>query len=399
MPLLPKQLTATEVIVARDAAASVITKTLSLLMRGGAACYLEFERAILSTCEVVHTTDRFTGADGKVHFEKQHYQRTNPEDLKGACRACGALLEPDEYRLLRVAYSDPVGFVLTDPFLSAVCPIGQVPPGLARALLSALPQPTMADGAMVLPDLSLSSVLAALAAVFSPEAAADAKAAEFNAESSAEALRCFSTETYPTRRVPGVAFANFIAAELLLLHGNAGVSNAELTAMVSAVEGRLAASAGRIEVAPQPTVQQKLKAAAANTALGRAGLPPREVIDAALENHDPRSSIADYRMTHIDVARPAGKFEYYMDQDRRDEWLRGREERDAAPAYMRHTVGYAGHLPEFRYHFGRAFHVIEENLPALTQPKAPLEPVAADAYGPGRKLRTTQMTEHHFTFS
>jgi len=103
-------------------------------------------------------------------------------------------------------------------------------------------------------------------------------------------------------------------------------------------------------------------------------------------------------MIHTGV-RTNRKFERYQDEDRRDEWLRGRDEKDARSMYMMHTAGYGGHLPEYRYHFGRTFHVIEEDLPMLTKPKEARPPVAPDTFGPPLVLRSSRMSEHHYRFS
>lgn len=381
MPLKLAPMTRKEIIIAREDASATVEKVIHLLLRSGARGFLEFQREIVRVSE----GDRVSSSSG---------HRLNIEALKAVFRSCGVLLEAEEYRRLMLGYSDAVGFLLVDALLSAICPASHVSASAERDLLAAFPaaappkgsgsinKNASSDGdeqqeALELPDVTLDSALGLLAFLFAPtgDAAADVETAQNNTNARLQAAyeesaEDFTLEAYPDARVPGLGVVNYIAALLMLYAADRGFTAAVTERLRSA--GRPALEA----CPPRPSAPALARSAGSS------------------KQQQPQA----YTMVHTGV-RSTREFERYTDADRRDEWLRGSNEPASRPGYLRHTVGYGGHLPEYQYHFGRTFHVIEEDLPLLTKPAKPLEPVAPDAFGPGRETRAGIMNEHHFKFA
>lgn len=375
--MIGKIATEKEIIIYRERSRCVTEKVTELLLRSGAFGFWEFQRLLYSQSNPA---------------DNRNPCRINPEDLKAVFKRCGVLLAPDEHKAIVLAYSDSVGFVVVEPFFDAVCPLLSLPPAQADALTRVFPVDvtecstesastvqgttstsgeTPGSAAYVLPDVTLNSVLDLCLHLFAP-LEEDAGCGEESQRISAalqvcyeEAAVAFTSEHYPKGRVPAADVLNFIAAEMML--------NASLRAVLNTLQSRLS-EAPRLERAPDPVVRK--------TKQGK-----------------PITNPSGYSMVHTGL-RWERLFERYMNEDRRDEWIRGREERPAGSMYMKHACGYAGHLPEFKRHFGRTFHIIEEDLPVLTKPKAKVEEcfLRPDRYGPGKELRDNR-NAHHYQLS
>ncbi|EPY32184.1 hypothetical protein AGDE_07783 [Angomonas deanei] len=264
---------------------------------------------------------------------------------------------------------------MLDPLLADVNPSINLRAAQVRTLRGVFPAAVSVsespDGTTVekLPPVTLNSVLDLLSSLLAPSAEDTEGVTENNCSAALqsvyeEAAVIFTMENYPQEQVPALDVLSFLAAFLSLLPNQTGGPDA-----VKMILQRLQSSA--------PLVQASTAAKGANQPGATAGLSC---------------------MTHTGV-RTERKFDTYRTNDRRDEWLRGRDEQDARPQYQKHVVGYGGHLPEYRYHFGRTFHVIEEDLPALTKPKEQKEAIPPDAFGKPIELKYSRQSEHHHKFA
>lgn len=407
-----------EVIIFRELCIPVMDKLSSLLLRSGAYGFWQFQRNLLARCMPKNLP--------------HNPCRINPEDLKSVLYNCGVALTPDEYKQISQAYSDAIGFILVSPLFDAVCPAFRLPEEQLEVILRIFPpiisgekvednsdcvsrpslllasngrsqeSKTYADdrrnpsssSSFTLPDVSLESLCNILLYLFAPEGVQQAQnegsscsdgevaalkpppMAEYqlndNEEDDSisralqvcyeEAALIFYHENYPQGRVGAVVAMNFLAAELLLHQDNFRVRSTLLS---------------RLERGP--VIDAALITVIRKTKQGNLIINP-----------------TGYSMVHAGL-RWKRLYERYMNEDRRDEWLRGREEREARPNYMKHTCGFAGHLPEYKRHFGRTFHTIEEDLPVLSKPRGNsceccLRP---DRFGPGRILKDTRNAHHY----
>lgn len=408
-----------EILIHREMAIPVMDKLVSLLLRGGAYGFWQFQRNLF-----------WRSIPGNLPQTSSHI---NPEDLKNVLHDSGVQLGPDEHKEMALAYSDDIGFILVLPFFDALCPALRLPeeqlasiarifpliPGekekeiedgskassgvsspermkwspMEESILADSNEKLVGSTSFSLPDVSLESLCDAFICLFAPEAGEENLNENSGQQSSGsgqhmvapslsanysqvcednisralqvcyeEAALIFTQENYPHGKVPAIEAMNFLAAELFLQRNNHQV--------VSALISRL--QKGPAMAAAPVTVIRKTK------------------------QGKPIVNPTGYSMVHAGL-RWQRLFERYMNEDRRDEWLRGREERSARPMYMRHTCGFAGHLPEYKRHFGRTFHVIEENLPILTKPRMALEEyeLRPDRFGPGRELRNTRNAHHY----
>ncbi|RNF18677.1 uncharacterized protein Tco025E_04373 [Trypanosoma conorhini] len=328
-------LTPTELTLWREKAAPTIRKVTDLLLRGGAIGFLEMERNLHLGSE-----EKGKAATGK--------RRVNPVLFKSIMGKSGVLLTPDEYRNLRTAYSDEGGF-LVDDFVALVCPLrslGAREAGILRDMCAGATRATTAT-------FALNDLVHTLEdALSSSEAAADESgdAAPIFASALMELQLVFNRSRYPKGFVPPLDVMNAFAAILL----NSAGAGEPLLKCLAAV---------------------RLSPATSSPASPALTLSPAATVDA--------------------TRQPRG-YDYYTDRDNRDEWIRGREEAPPRPMYQRHLPGYQGHLPTYSSKFGRSFHPIEESMPELSRPKAQLEPVPADRYGPAVELRGTWVNRHHF---
>ncbi|KPA79467.1 hypothetical protein ABB37_05301 [Leptomonas pyrrhocoris] len=420
MPIRGAVLTPTEVLLAREACEPLLLSVTDRLLRGGLAGFAEFRRRYVVECQraMSATTENSnarsrssTSTTGTTPAEAGFFtpatngdggqrvaRRVNPEGLKTVLAQSGVLLSPEEYRSILIAYRDAVGFVLAEDLLADLHPCRRVPLDLIHACTGAVADGLFLDLPMVeskasaanndvrdldFPAVTVGSVCAALTAVFDP-ALSDEEAAPLAADPSSAAA-CVSALTslqagveatfieavYPDGAVPAEDVVAFVVLSL------------QQHPHVSAIAFARLRQAKSLTAAPPP-------ADAAATSSRRAGITS---VFAGIDG----ATLFSIRHSGVTTQR---KFEYYSDNaDRRDEWMLGRREADARSGYLRHTVGYGGHLPEYQYRFGRTFHVIEEDLPQLTKPKAPLEPVPADWYGEGVELKDSRMNAHHYRFA
>ncbi|CBZ27628.1 conserved hypothetical protein [Leishmania mexicana MHOM/GT/2001/U1103] len=412
MPIRRSALTAVEVVLAREACEPVLLSVTHRLLRGGFAEYVKLRQAYAKECERAVASAKSTAAalpstgafqapppqtmraapasaaaahaaefssSSSVPTPQISRCRINPEGLKLVFAQSGVLLTVDNYAAILLAYSDPVGFVLADDLLETLHPCRQAPPTLAQSVsevvsstfFSTLPLPCVA--------VTVDSARDALSAIFAAELAREEESA-VDAPTAADQLAALvvaqadvqATFT-PTVYAEGAAVPCDDVTTFIVLTLQ---QHPCLAAMMPARCNSVAASL-QLVPAPPPLGQGAASPLATSIASGTNG-----------------AALFSIRHTGSTTQR---KFERYEeDKDRRDEWIRGREEADARPMYMRHAAGYGGHLPEYQYHFGRTFHVIEEDLPQLTKPKPPLEPVPADWYGPGVELKDSRMNAHHY---
>ncbi|KAG5503205.1 hypothetical protein GH5_04268 [Leishmania sp. Ghana 2012 LV757] len=407
MPIRRAALTATEVALAREACEPLLSSVTHRLLRGGFAGYVEFRQAYAKECERAvassSTEDRqrppprprredaasaaAAGPTGLSWSSSAPAQRTpprqiNPEGLKVVLAQSGVLLTPDNYAAILLAYSDPVSSVLADDLLAELHPCRQAPPALVQfvsevvssTFFAALPQPCAA--------VTIDSARDALSALFLAElsseeaSVADAQAAEAQLSALAAAQADVQATFTP------VVYA-----------GAAAVPCDDVTTFIVLI------------LQQHPCLEAVLPARCKSVAADLELVPSPPLCGVSVTSREVTSTTSGIDGTALFSIRHKGstaqrKFERYeADKDRRDEWIRGREEADARSMYMRHAAGYGGHLPEFQYHFGRTFHVIEEDLPQLTKSKPPLEPVPADWYGPGVVLKDSRMNAHHYRFA
>lgn len=352
-----------EVLIYQEAARPLTERITELLLRSGAYGFWQFQRALVQ---------RSSPAD------QRNPSRINPEDVKAVMYSCGVLLTPDEHKSIVLAFSDSVGFVKRDPFFEAISPILRLPLDDASEIARLFPVDPVDDpsipshgngspsnGLLATADVTLPSVLGLFMGLFEPLPGDEERSINAALQVSyEEAAVTFTQEHYPKNRVAADEVMNFIASLMLL--------NGHCAGFLKTVLSRLSSSPA-LERAFEPVVQK--------TRQGK-----------------PIINTSGYSMVHKGL-RWQRLFERYMNEDRRDEWLRGRDERDARGMYLKHTCGYAGHLPEFKRHFGRTFHVIEEDLPNLTVPKpVRAEPPPPDRFGTGRELRSSR-NEHHYHLS
>lgn len=415
-------------LIYRELAIPVMDKLSSLLLRSGAYGFWQFQRRLSARCSQGNTS--------------HNPCRINPEDLKGVLYECGVQLADEEHKQIVRAYCDDIGFVLVSPFFDALCPALRLPEeqldciarifppmvpekkkevennirsGCCSNFCSGASSPARAKNSPIgessyaeegnnrvastsfsLADVSLESLFNAFLYYFAPadppkgsdgddgNPCSNAPGAmrgalpsqppvtgsPFDEDSISRALQVcyeegaliFKKENYPQDKVPAIEAMNFLAAELLLHQHSPGI----LSVLVSRLRNGPEISAAPIAVI-RKTKQGK-----------------------------PIFNPIGYSMVHTGL-RWQRLFERYMNEDRRDEWLRGREERNARPTYMRHTCGFAGHLPEYKRHFGRTFHVIEENLPILSKLCIPIQTcdLRPDRFGPGRELKNNRNVHHY----
>ncbi|KAH8619072.1 hypothetical protein ERJ75_000216300 [Trypanosoma vivax] len=296
------------------------------------------------------------GALGYLELERSLYRgsvedfnistdkrRVNPVSAKAIMSNCGVLLTSDEYKVLCTAYSDAAGF-LVDEFLSPVCPLGHLTES-DRRMLEAMVEECNNDQGLI----PLEQLVSALEVGLTDNDPQGAPETPFIASTLMELQTAFSEVRYPNGMVPTRDVMNFFASVLL----NAVDADDVLI-------GRIA----KVKLSPLRAPEKE------STSAFPTGLTV--------------------------AARQERGFDYYLECDRKDEWLRGRKEAPAGPMYKRFLPGYTGHLPTFRSKFGRSFHPIEESLPQLTQPKRQLEPMPTDRYGPGVELKVNRMNRHSF---
>jgi hypothetical protein len=414
MPPRGAVLTPTEVLLAREACEPLLSSITDRLLRGGLAAFVEFRHRYAAECQRAMSaagkkstpTNTISGvpssssspspaattAQKNTEAGRRVARRINPEGLKSVFAQSGVLFSPEEYRTLLIAYSDAVGFVLAEDLLADLHPCRHAPlevihtstSAVAEGLFSELPilpghaasvgdngSGSNADFSAVTVD----SVRATLSVVFDPVLSNEEEAAPHAADSAALASlqagaeATFLTEVYAHGAVPAEDVVAFVVLALQ-----------QYPQVAPVVVNRLL-QAPPLTVAPPPSSRNAAGGSVATT---------RDEKGSGLDGS------ALFSIRH-NGDRTQRKFEYYRDSDdRRDEWIHGRREADARPNYMRHAVGYGGHLPEYQYRFGRTFHVIEEDLPQLTKPKAPLEPVPPDWYGKGVELKDSRMNAHHY---
>lgn len=367
-----------ECIIYRENSKPVTEKILRLLLRTGAYGFWTFQRLLTAECSPA---------------TPRNPARINPEDLKSVFQRCGVLLVPDEHRALVLAFCDSVGFVVLEPFFEAVSPASFLPSADAQAITQLFPIDTVEAAAehdesavrtssIVLPDVTLESVCMLLVHLFAPCGYDPESTVEHSCSEEERRLNeglqvcyeegavCFTEENYPSKRIPVMDVLQFLAAEMLLYRQH-------FSEIMSIFLSRLS-EAPLLERAPDPIKHfKKTKTKKGKTIVNTTG----------------------YSMVHVGC-QWTRLFERYMDEDRRDEWLRGREEREAGSMYLRHTCGYSGHLPEYKRRFGRTFHVIEESLPILTKPKPVVSDEVALSDQPKRvaPLRPNR-NAHHYKLS
>ncbi|CAJ1989384.1 hypothetical protein conserved [Leishmania donovani] len=412
MPIRRSALTAVEVVLAREACEPVLSNVTHRLLRGGFAEYVKFRRAYAKECERAVASAKSTSTElpstgafqppppqtmrvasasaatahaagfspsSSTPTQQIRRRRINPEGLKVVFAQSGVLLTPDDYAAILLAYSDPVGFALADDLLEALHPCRQTPPALTQSvsevasstLFSTLPLPCV--------SVTMDSARDTLSAIFAAELSREEESA-VDVRTAADQLSALVVAQADLQ----ATFASTVYAEGAAVPCDDVTTFIVLTlqqhpCLVAMMPARCSSVAASLQLvpAPPPLGQGATSPLAAATASGTSG-----------------TALFSIRHTGSTTKR---KFERYEeDKDRRDEWIRGREEADARPMYMRHAAGYGGHLPEYQYHFGRTFHVIEEDLPQLTKPKPPLEPVPADWYGPGVELKDSRMNAHHY---
>ncbi|KAK7200396.1 hypothetical protein NESM_000093700 [Novymonas esmeraldas] len=409
MPIRRAAPTATEVVLAREACEPLLSSVTHRLLRGGFARYIEFRRSYAKECERAVASS--TPASGSASLTGSRRpqpppqtlrlgvtatatpkapppapvvpaprRRINPEGLKMVLAESGVLLAPEEHTAILLGYSDPVGFVLADELLAALHPCERAPPSLSQTVaamtdstfFAALPTSCIAVTMDSARDVLLALFAAELSAEEEQAAADPSSLAVAVADAEAGVRTTFTAAVYAD--APGVPCDDVTTFIVLTLQQH--------PCLAAIMPGRFDSVSAALSLVPAPPT---LSRAAASLAAASA---TRGIDGAAL-----------FSIRHMGSTTQR-KFERYeADKDRRDEWIRGRPEADARSMYMRHAAGYAGHLPEFQYHFGRTFHVIEENLPQLTQPKPPLEPVPADWFGPGVELKDSRMNAHHYRFA
>ncbi|CCW70878.1 unnamed protein product [Phytomonas sp. Hart1] len=374
--LSPSHLQEKKRILAREEAAPALETLFDLLLRGGVYSLLEFlEHELPRDLEPISWESwRSSRKDAA-----RPPPRINPECLRTVLKRCGVLLNPADYRLLLRAYGDAVGFVLVEELVEALSPLRRLPLAVFHQIQSAL----RIDGGREVAAITLDSLIGAfLPALLGPlEATANPGIANRDgsvgggAENAleeilradfTEAERCFAASKFPDGVVPLRTVWLYVSGLLLMTLHDPPTSD-EDAALGSILLDRL-------------------------DYISRATSSLLVSSEASLSDRAPDA-------TGTLGSRRERKFERYDERDRLDEWRIGREERGARDGYLRHVVGYAGHLPSFKTHFGRTFHVIEEDLPKLTQPRPPKPPLPLDAYGPAIKLQYNRMSEHHFKFS
>lgn len=357
--------TPTEISLARELVEPLVERVSYLLLRGGFSSFLQFRLNFLEECHRATTS-----------FSRSTYGRINPEGLKEVLRSSGVLLLSTEYRSLLEAYSDMVGFLIADDLLTVLHPLfwikstAQMEAAVAQ-VSTLFPSEEAAAGAPVKTVVTVESAAAALEVLFASTPGADADTETAMDIARADVESSLTAANFPTGAVPK---DDIVALVALLIQ-----QHPCLAAIIHDRSGDAAPMTAAVVTVDAMATTKSSTMAKSVTCGPLAG--------------------STFRVSYKGCSTHR-KFERYEeDKDRRDEWIRGRDERDARPMYLRHTVGYAGHLPEYQYHFGRTFHVIEENLPQLTQPKPPLEPVPPEWYGPGRELRGNRMTAHSHRFA
>ncbi|KAG5502789.1 hypothetical protein JKF63_04557 [Porcisia hertigi] len=416
MPIRRGAPSAVEVVLARESCEPLLSSVTHRLLRGGFAQYISFRRAYARECErsmasskLVSGPPRRTGVrrlppQPGMHIfsgsgataglaalcsspkpaQEVPHTRINPEGLKVVFAESGILLSSENYTEILLAYSDSVGFVLADDLLAALHPNRHIPPALAQNVSEVFSSTFFAALPQSCRFVTLESARDVLSAIFavqlsSEEAEGDAVSAHTTAaqisaltRAQADVQASFTPNVYgEAAAVPCDDVTTLVG---LILH-----QHPCLASMVSA-RFKSVASLMPLVPASSPSSQDDASRAPTSTISSIDG-----------------SALFSIRHTGSTTRR---KFERYEeDKDRRDEWIHGREEADARSMYMRHAAGYGGHLPEYQYRFGRTFHVIEEDLPQLTKPKPPLEPVPADWYGHGVVLKDSRMNAHHYRFA
>lgn len=417
MPVRGSVLSPTEVLLAREACEPLLASITDRLLRSGLAGFAGFRRRFALECQramstagakkknlntpLAPTASSSSSAAAPARANRSATtpteegasrvaRRINPEGLKGVFAQAGVLFSSDEFKSILVAFSDPVGFVLAEDLLAALHPCRRAPlsvirsatAAVAESLFADLPMSTGTSGEKTQNEdfaaVAVDSVCDAFRSVFDPalteaevaaqeevEASSTAACAAALASLHADVEATFTDTIYPEGAVPAEDVVAFVVLAL------------QQHAVVSSILFARLRDATPLTAAPSPSVAGLRAATTAGGASAFDG-----------------SKLFSIHHTGVTTQR---KFEYYGDNvDRRDEWVRGRRESDARPAYQRHAVGYGGHLPEYQYRFGRTFHVIEEDLPQLTKPKPPLEPIPADWYGEGVELKDSRMNAHHY---
>ncbi|KAH9586501.1 hypothetical protein LSM04_006450 [Trypanosoma melophagium] len=349
-----------ELMLWKEKAAPIIRKVTDLLLRGGGIGYLNMEQLLNK------------GSDEDMAISKDK-RRVNPVAFKSIMQQCGVLLTPEEHRTLRTAYSDEGGF-LVDDFLYLVSPLRSLDESQISLLQSISPG-VVGDGVGDASLIDLKELRRAFEDVLRCENVSKPKTDRVEELENAvaavsplftstllEMRMVFTPSRYPKALVPARDVGNFCAA-IVLNSGGDGMSVLQQVAKV------------------------QLQPAASTAAAGRT-------------QETTNTYSADCMGSSQQDKRPERGYDYYTDRDNRDEWIRGREESEARPMYLRHLPGYSGHLPTFKSKCGRSFHVIEESMPDLTQPKKQQPgPLPADSYGPGVELKGNPMNRHNFKFS
>ncbi|KAG5476925.1 hypothetical protein LSCM1_05258 [Leishmania martiniquensis] len=406
MPIRHAALTATEVALAREACEPLLSSITHCLLRGGFAGYVEFRQAYAKECERAVASSSTSvrqgpplriragaasaAATGPTGFscsssscfalaQQSPHRQINPEGLKVVFAQSGVLLTSDNCAAILQAYSDPVGSVLADDLLAALHPCRHAPSSLVQSVSEVLLSTLFAKLPHPCGAVTMDSAREVLSAIFLAELSCeeksvmDAQTAEAQLSTLEFAQAAVQATFTPAVYTEAAAVpCDDVMAFIVLILQQHPCLEAMLRARCNSV-------AAGLELVPAPPFCSG----------GAASLVAGSGIDGT----------ALFSIRHEGSTVPR-KFERYeADKDRRDEWIHGREEVDARPLYMRHAAGYGGHLPEYQYHFGRTFHVIEEDLPQLTKPKPPLESVPADWYGPGVVLKDSRMNAHHYQFA
>ncbi|GET89149.1 hypothetical protein, conserved [Leishmania tarentolae] len=407
MPIRRALLTAVEVAVAREACEPVLSSVTHRLLRGGFPEYVKFRQAYAKECERAVASDKSTSAalpsigafpppppqtrrvaavghradfsSSFVSVPQISRRRINPEGLKAVCAESGVLLTSENYAAIFLAYSDPVGFVLADDLLEALHPCRQTPPALLKFVSEVMLSTLFSTLPLSCVALTVDSVRDAFSAIFAASLSREEERA-VDAQTAADQLSAL---------VVAQADVQATFTPIVYTEGSA-VPRDDVTTFIGLILQQHPCLSALIQARCNSVASfLQLLPALASPSQGEAS--PLAASMATSTNDSALFSI------HHVGSTTKRKFERYEEnKDRRDEWIRGREEAGARPMYMRHTAGYGGHLPEYQYHFGRTFHVIEEDLPQLTKPKPPLEPVPADWHGPGVVLNDSRMNLHHY---
>ncbi|AIN98925.1 hypothetical protein LPMP_250610 [Leishmania panamensis] len=413
MPIRRAALTSVEVVLAREACEPLLLSVTNRLLRGGFAGYVEFRQAYAKECECAVASSNSmsaasfsararppppvtmrvaagsaaaagtTGFSSSPSAPKQQIscRRINPEGLKVVLAQSGVLLTPENHAAILLAYSDPVGFVLADDLLAALDPCRQAPLALVQAVSEVVSSTLFAASPLPRMAVTTDSVRDALSAIFAVEL-------------SSEEENAVDAQTAAARLSALVAAQADVQATFTptVYAGEGAVQCGDVATFIVLI---LQQHPCLVEMMPErcSSVAAVLQLVPANFSFSRGAGSAAVSADSGIDS----TALFSIRHTGSTARR---KFERYEEnKDRRDEWIRGRDEADARPMYMRHTAGYGGHLPEYQYHFGRTFHVIEEDLPQLTKSKPPLEPVPPDWYGPGVELKGSRMNAHHYRFA